>query len=99
MDPILQPDNPKPKSWLSSHMILGIVFLVVVLAAIVSGIYYWQTTSQIPPVAQFPVHKDEMAGWKTYSNVQYGYELKYPVDWFTNCNDKDIQCLFYPEDP
>ena len=80
-------------------MILGIVFLVVVLAAIVSGIYYWQTTSQIPPVAQFPVHKDEMAGWKTYSNVQYGYELKYPVDWFTNCNDKDIQCLFYPEDP
>src|SRR3989344_484157 len=72
--------NPEPKkSWLSSHMILGLVFLVVVLGAIVSGIYYWQTVSQIPPVAQFPVHKDEMAGWKTYTNTEYGFEVKYPT--------------------
>jgi len=62
-------------------MILGLVFLVAVAGAIVSGIYYWQTVSQIPPVAQFPVHKDEMAGWKTYTNTEYGFEFKYPVEW------------------
>jgi len=55
--------------------------LIVSSGAIVSGIYYWQTVSQIPPVAQFPVHKDEMAGWKTYTNTEYGFEFKIPKDW------------------
>lgn len=26
----------------------------------------------------------ETAGWKTYTNTQYGYEIKYPSDWIFN---------------
>jgi len=26
--------------------------------------------------------KDETANWKTYTNTEFGYEIKYPVKWF-----------------
>lgn len=60
------------------HKILGIIFLVLAAAAIVSGIYYWQTANQT--FAPLPIHKDATANWKTYTNTQYGFELKYPSE-------------------
>jgi len=78
------PSNPEQKNnWFASHMIVGYVFLFAILAAAVSGIYYWQTVRQIPSSVQFPVHKDVTASWKTYTNTQYGFEFKYPSDWST----------------
>ena len=32
------------------------------------------------PVSPTPTPKDETANWKTYTNAQYGFEFKYPVD-------------------
>jgi len=41
------------------------------------------STSQTAPVAEGSggVIEDETAGWKTYRNEEYGYEVKYPNDW------------------
>ncbi len=80
--------EPTKKSWLQSHMILGVVFLVVVLAAIVAGIYYWQTTREIPSFVQAPVHREPTENWKTYSNTEYGFEFKYPESWTKKNDDK-----------
>jgi|GEM_PF-1597739 hypothetical protein len=87
----IQNQNPnplEPKNWLSKHMLLGYVFLFLVLAAIVSGIYYWQfgrvkhladnskqitdNTRQVPEVP---------SDWKTYTNSQYGFELTFTDKW------------------
>jgi hypothetical protein len=72
------------------HKTLGIIFLFAVIAATVSGIYYWQTVSQIPASVEFPVHKDITANWKTY-NVQNAFEIKYPSNLELKENDPDQQ--------
>ena len=38
------PDLHKP-SWFSGHKILGYIFLFVILAAIVIGVYYYQVST------------------------------------------------------
>lgn len=86
--PPIDPSEPK-KSWLSSHMILGVVFLIAALAAIVAGIYYWQTTSGIPSSFQAPIHKDSTQNWKTYTNTEYGFEFKYPSNWYLEYQDQN----------
>ncbi|MBX4186647.1 MAG: hypothetical protein KW802_00075 [Candidatus Doudnabacteria bacterium] len=79
--PPTEPSNEVKKSWLSSHLALGIIFVVVVLAAIVAGIYYWQTTRMIPATVQAPVHKDN---WKVVSDLQEStktFEMMYPPNY------------------
>ncbi len=39
-----------------------------------------ENTSVVLPVAP-ETPKDETANWKTYKNVPYGFEIKYPKDW------------------
>jgi hypothetical protein len=72
------PPEPK-KDWINKHLLLGILFVVLALAAIVSAIYYWQTAGSRIDV-QLPVHKDQTANWKTYTNDQYGFEFKYKAN-------------------
>lgn len=74
--------DPTKKNWFSSHMILGVAFLVVVIAAIVAGIYYWQTVRVIPSSVQVPIHKDETANWKVYTNAKFAYSFKYPANLY-----------------
>lgn len=65
------------------------VLIVIVLAVIVGGgilgYQYWWLPRQYPvlPEAKLPekVTKDETAGWKTYRNEEYGFEIKYFADW------------------
>lgn len=86
MDPLPsepQFNTPPPKNWFSRHHFLGYGFLVLVLVVAVGLIYWWQygqTPSQsdnsyVPPISD---QTDETADWKTYTNTQYGFELKYP---------------------
>ncbi len=73
-------DSQEPKTpWFSAHMLLGVVFLLASGAAIVTGMYYWQTVKSLPQTVDFPVHRE----WKTYTNSEYGFEFKYPEEFAT----------------
>jgi hypothetical protein len=62
------------------YRVLGFVYLVLVFAAIISIVYYFQVVGT--PINTDPVvHRDPTENWKTYPNVKYGFELKYPTDW------------------
>jgi hypothetical protein len=38
-----------------------------------------QQTNNVQPI-------DQIAGWKTYTNAQYGFEFQYPKEWVTSDN-------------
>jgi hypothetical protein len=40
------------------------------------------SVGRVPPNCEFAPCPDFTAGWKTYTNNQYGFELKYPADFF-----------------
>jgi len=46
--------------------------------------------------AECPVVQDQTAGWRTYTNTKYGYEIKYPKDWVSSISDTGI-LLVTPE--
>ncbi|MEK7109395.1 MAG: PsbP-related protein [Patescibacteria group bacterium] len=37
---------------------------------------------------------DETAGWKTYTDTNYGFSFKYPTDWFIKKNNDGIGVFF-----
>src|SRR3989344_5661123 len=57
----LAPPPPPQKNWIYKHLLLGILFSVLAFAAVVSVIYYWQTTRNLPVNVQLPVHKELIA--------------------------------------
>lgn len=89
--PIKGPEKPKAVApW------LFVVLIIVVLAGI--GFFGWNyfqdkkpstintkvsntKTKVTPPVIS-------SADWKTYTNEQFGYSIKYPADWVTETTDK-----------
>ncbi len=69
----------------------SIIILVVAVVAL-AGVVVWQGVSQPKPSSALPATnqpavnqeqqpQDETAGWSTYKNEQYGFEVKYPTDW------------------
>ncbi|TSC91072.1 MAG: Uncharacterized protein CEN90_620 [Parcubacteria group bacterium Licking1014_17] len=72
-------------------MTLAIILAVVITALIVGGIMYlWlgrsgQTpnpmVSYTPTATPTSVPMDT-TGWKTYTNTRYGFEFRYPKNWF-----------------
>ena len=51
----------------------------------------------ISPTPSAPV--DPLAAWPTCSNLSLGYELSYPVDWFTVATNARRECRYFDEEP
>ena len=73
---------------MKSHykILVGVLIVGIVL---IGGILTWQYFGipkgevKVPKVkTPTTIIKDEIADWKTYSNEEYNYEVKYPKDWY-----------------
>lgn len=69
---------------------------VLILVSVAGGAYYFGksstpksspapvVTSQTPqptPDETVYTESDRSANWKTYTNIKYGYSIRYPDDW------------------
>ncbi len=95
MDPIIpqsqepqyQAPTPPPKHFLNKKFAITFVILILLGAGAYAGIWYWQNQQVAQEVAPTFTPRpsataDPTADWKTYTNTQYGFEVKYPLDWF-----------------
>ncbi len=72
------------------HQKLNPYFAILFLTLIASGAAYWlvwqSTTMEVedslPVVVQYQISRIDTSDWKTYRNEKYGFEVKYPKDWF-----------------
>lgn len=73
---------------------------VIIIIAIIVGAAIWlsdnqkaqapvQTDKITQPSAPKTVTTDEVAGWQTYRNEKYGFEMKYPLSWIFSVNGEN----------
>ncbi|MBI2063394.1 MAG: hypothetical protein HYT65_00160 [Candidatus Yanofskybacteria bacterium] len=107
--PPVQPEptliQPKPKTRL---IVLLIVFGVAVAGYFVSakflGIWLFEAAApvSVPTFTPRPL-ADELAGWQTYRNEEYGFEFQYPPNWYTRIDgaatEISSQAFSQPFDP
>jgi hypothetical protein len=59
---------------------VGIAIIVLVAVFLFGGVFAYQYFFVKPQVVVQPV--DQLVGWKTYTNTQYGIEFNYPKNYF-----------------
>lgn len=63
----------------SFWVIIGVIVIVLI------GIVYFTFPDKLdylePQVNTVPNNVMDTAGWKTYTNAEYGFEFKYPLGW------------------
>jgi len=97
-------ENPKSEYKSPSRLMLIVGGIILLVLGLVVGYYlsssskaqtsYQTTSSPIPS----PEAGDEMEGWKTYSNKEYGFEFEYPGDLeihLSNSQDPPINDIVY----
>ena len=66
------------------------IIIIVLVAIVASGVYFLGTKNilklptsfSLPTISPSPTPTpDPTANWKTYTNYEYGYSVKYPSDW------------------
>ena len=88
---------PEPKHFLNKKFVVTFVVLLLLGSGAYVGIWYWQNQQVAQEVVptftpRASVTADPTADWKTYTNAQYGFEFKYPVDWKIDDNLKLNRC-------
>lgn len=68
-------------------MALALILCFIIFGTSYGGIWYWQkqSLSELDNVTKFtprPAPADLAVDWKTYTNTKYGFEARYPSDWF-----------------
>ncbi len=69
--------------------------LAILLAIIFGGIYIFKKQNaekQTPPQQAV---QDETADWKTYSNIESGFSIKYPADWIAGRSSRDARHFYF----
>jgi len=72
----------------NQQILIGIVVLLVLVAG---GVFAWQQ-GWISPKATQSV--DETAGWQTYRNEEFSFEMKYPQEWKLKSSTLGVDPIF-----
>lgn len=82
--------------WLRQTTLIGIIIIVAVAVVLFGGLLAYQYFTNPNLKIQNPT--TQTADWKTYTNTQYGFELKYPSSWsLFESIQKDSVSLTSPE--
>ena len=92
--------NPFFIGW--KNVLLALLFGTTIIAAGLAGYYYFQLKGvkalpsiSPPKAATSSAQKAEMAGWNTYRNETYGFEIKYPETYQIKENPKSEDFYHY----
>jgi hypothetical protein len=72
----IQSPAPAPRS----HFLRNILITIVALIVLAGGFRIWDSTQTIN--RNQPDATQDTSTWKTYTNSQYGFEFKYPSNWY-----------------
>jgi len=91
---------------MKKHLNLVILIIVAVMALVILGITYWQLVKESKSFdwqkfSFIPRHSNtsiDTSDWLTYRNEVYGWEIKYPKDWYTFNIDSPTKSTVYLSD-
>jgi hypothetical protein len=66
---------------MNKKYIILLILVILILIPVIGGFYFLKT-SKIPTVQVVPTVPDFTANWKTSTNAQFGFELKFPDSFF-----------------
>jgi len=78
----LPPLLEEPKPWYQSSDKIWITLGVVIVVAAIGGYFLLKQKPELSTPVQQSQVVDETADWKTYRSEKFGFELKYPADWW-----------------
>jgi hypothetical protein len=96
------PQTPEPESTFLKRKYFGLYFvLAIVLFTLASVFLLWwinKTSNEITLNSKIILSgpTNHFAGWQTYTNEKYGFEIKYPQDFFLQNSGDNIELMSIP---